>query len=74
MRDIHPVDRTCGKRSLLAVGNAVEQILEQVHLAASEVVGSLPVQPTRGSTMNVRLACFTFSFFEELLATGTEHG
>jgi len=34
--------------------------------------GSLPAQPTKGSTMNVRLACFTFSFFEELLASGTE--
>ena len=39
-----------------------------------EAVGSLPLQPTRGGTMNVRLACFTFSFFEELLATGTERG
>ena len=35
-------------------------------------VGSLPAQPTLGSTMNVRLACFTFSFFEELLAAGIE--
>lgn len=35
-------------------------------------VGSVRVQPTTGSTMNVRLACFTFSFFEELLATGTD--
>ena len=36
-----------------------------------EAVGTLPSQPTIGSAMNVRLACFTFSFFEELLAAGT---
>ena len=35
-------------------------------------VPGLPAQPTAGSTMNVRLACFTFSFFEELLAGGTD--
>lgn len=33
---------------------------------------NLPSQPTVGSTMNVRLACFTCSFFEELLARGVE--
>jgi hypothetical protein len=33
---------------------------------------NLAPQPTLGSTMNVRLACFTHSFFEELLAAGTE--
>lgn len=32
----------------------------------------LAPQPTLGSTMNVRLACFTFSFFEELLLDGAE--
>ena len=37
-----------------------------------DAVENLPLQPTTGSTMNVRLACFTFSFFEELLATGLE--
>jgi hypothetical protein len=35
-------------------------------------VGSLPPQPTIGSTMNVRLACFTMSFFDVLLAKGIE--
>ncbi len=34
--------------------------------------GSLPPQPTFGSTMNVRLACFTNSFFNTLLASGSE--
>jgi ubiquinone biosynthesis protein len=33
---------------------------------------TLAPQPTFGSTMNVRLASFTFAFFEELLAAGTE--
>jgi ubiquinone biosynthesis protein len=33
---------------------------------------ALAPQPTLGSTMNVRLACFTFSFFEELLVAGVE--
>ena len=37
-------------------------------------VRDLPPQPTIGSTMNVRLACFTMSFFEELLANGVERG
>ena len=37
-----------------------------------EASGELPAQPTIGSTMNVRLACFTLSFFEELLAAKTE--
>lgn len=33
---------------------------------------TLAKQPTAGSTMNVHLACFTFSFFEALLAEGVE--
>jgi hypothetical protein len=32
----------------------------------------LAPQPTMGSAMNVRLACFTLSFFDELLARGIE--
>ncbi len=36
--------------------------------------GSLPPQPTIGSTMNVRLACFTMSFFDALLAKDIERG
>ena len=35
---------------------------------------NLPPQSTVGSTMNVRLACFTMSFFDELLANGIERG
>lgn len=37
-----------------------------------ERVRNLPAQPTLGSAMNVRLACFTMSFFDALLAAGTE--
>ena len=32
----------------------------------------LPTQPTMGSAMNLRLACFTMAFFDELLASGVE--
>lgn len=37
-------------------------------------ISSLPPQPTVGSTMNVRLACFTMAFFDQLLANGVERG
>ena len=37
-----------------------------------ERVGDLTPQPTIGSTMNVRLACFTMSFFDALQAKGIE--
>ena len=37
-----------------------------------ERVCNLAPQPTIGSTMNVRLACFTMSFFDVLLAKGIE--
>jgi hypothetical protein len=32
----------------------------------------LPSQPTIRSAMNLRLACFTMSFFDELLSSGVE--
>jgi hypothetical protein len=51
-------------------GDDVTQQLEAAWKRYDEAVGTLPAQPTRGSTMNVRLACFTFSFFEQLLTTG----
>jgi hypothetical protein len=35
-------------------------------------VGDLPVEPTIGSRMNVRLACFTMSFFKAALAAGVD--
>jgi hypothetical protein len=50
----------------------VTRLLDAAWNRYGGAVEALPMQPTRGSTMNVRLACFTFSFFEELLATGVE--
>ena len=35
-------------------------------------VVKLPPEPTFGSRMNVKLACFTMSFFNALLEIGTE--
>jgi RNA polymerase sigma factor (sigma-70 family) len=35
-------------------------------------VRKLPAEPTVGSRMNVRLACFTMTFFNALLAAGAE--
>lgn len=35
-------------------------------------VDTLAEQPTAGSTMNVRLACFTYSIFDALLTSGVE--
>jgi L-2-amino-thiazoline-4-carboxylic acid hydrolase len=38
----------------------------------AERVGDVPMEPTVGSKMNVRLACFTISFFNAALAAGVE--
>src|SRR5471030_3166515 len=53
-------------------GSDIVRLLDAAWRRYDEAAGDLPAQPTRGSTMNVRLACFTFSFFNELLAAGTE--
>ena len=50
----------------------VTRLIDAAWRRYDDAVGSLRAQPTKGSTMNVRLACFTFAFFEELLAKGTE--
>lgn len=50
----------------------VNQFLETAWARYRERVRTLPSQPTIGSTMNLRLACFTMSFFDALLAEGTE--
>jgi hypothetical protein len=50
----------------------VTRLVEAAWRRYDNAVSSLPAPPTLGGTMNVRLACFTFSFFEELMATGTE--
>ena len=38
----------------------------------AERIVKLPPEPTVGSRMNVKLACFTMSFFNALLGIGTE--
>ena len=52
----------------------VDSLLEAAWLSYSKDVGKLPVEPTIGRRMNVRLACFTMSFFNALLAIDTERG
>jgi hypothetical protein len=50
----------------------VDDLLRTAWRDYAEREGKLPDEPTVGSRMNVRLACFTMSFFNALLATGTE--
>ena len=50
----------------------VSRLLDAAWRRFDKSVLGLSQQPTLGSTMNVRLACFTFSFFEELMASGME--
>ena len=52
----------------------VDSLLKAAWRNYSKDVGKLPVEPTIGSRMNVRLACFTMSFFNALLAIDTERG
>ena len=80
-----PISKRAARRALLGRTRArlwpekgrftrsdVKRLLDAAWRRYDEVLSDLPEQPTRGSTMNVRLACFTFSFFEQLLATGAE--
>jgi ubiquinone biosynthesis protein len=50
----------------------VDHFLEGAWARYQRGAQDLPPQPTMGSAMNLRLACFTMSFFEELLANGVE--
>ena len=50
----------------------VDRLLKTAWSYYAERVGDVPVEPTVGSRMNVRLACFTISFFNAVLATGVE--
>jgi len=50
----------------------VDALLKTAWANYAERVGKLPPEPTVGSRMNVRLACFTMSFFNALLAIGTD--
>lgn len=80
-----PLTRRAARRALLGRMRAqaspeaarftrgdVTRLLDAAWVRYEAALESLPTQLTMGSTMNVRLACFTFSFFEELLAAGTE--
>jgi ubiquinone biosynthesis protein len=50
----------------------VDSLLKGAWARYQRATPDLPPQPTMGSAMNVRLACFTMSFFDELLANGVE--
>ncbi len=50
----------------------VDGLLKTAWSEYARRVGDVPVEPTVGSRMNVRLACFTVSFFNTLLAAGVE--
>ena len=50
----------------------VDDVLANAWLHYAERAGKLRSEPTVGSRMNVRLACFTMSFFDALLASGVE--
>jgi hypothetical protein len=50
----------------------VDATLKMAWCHYAEQVGTLPREPTIGSRMNVRLACFTMAFFNALLSRGTE--
>ncbi|MDE2135725.1 MAG: L-2-amino-thiazoline-4-carboxylic acid hydrolase [Alphaproteobacteria bacterium] len=50
----------------------VDGLLDAAWMHYRERIGNLPPQPTIGSTMNVRLACFTMSFFDALLVDRIE--
>lgn len=52
----------------------VDRLLASAWRRYGKNAPSLPRQPTAGSTMNVRLACFTLSFFDALLSEGVERG
>jgi hypothetical protein len=50
----------------------VDDLLKAAWVHYAEHVGKLPPEPTVGSRMNVRLACFTMTFFNALLVIGTD--
>jgi hypothetical protein len=50
----------------------VDRILDSAWDRYDERVGKVAPQPTVGSRMNVRLACFTLAFLDELVSAGVE--
>ncbi len=63
--------RTEAERGRFTRGD-VDRLLMEAWRRYEGGAPTLAKQPTAGSTMNVHLACFTFSFFEALLAEGVE--
>jgi hypothetical protein len=52
----------------------VDGFLKTAWTHYAERAGKLTYEPSVGSRMNVRLACFTMSFLDALLASGVERG
>ncbi len=52
----------------------VDGLLKAAWVRYAEAARKLPPEPTIGSRMNVRLACFTMAFFNALLESGTDRG
>lgn len=50
----------------------VDQLLKGAWRLYDNKAATLPREPTIGSRMNVRLACFTMAFFDALVADGTD--
>ncbi len=50
----------------------VDRFLKEAWQSYDKDVAGLPREPTIGSRMNVRLACFTMSFFQALTSAGTD--
>lgn len=50
----------------------VDDLLKRAWADYRRRAAGLPPQPTAGSRMNLRLACFTLSFFDALSASGAE--
>jgi|ERR1039458_5930953 hypothetical protein len=52
----------------------IDRFLKIAWAHYAERVGKLSSEPAVGSKINVRLACFTMSFLDTLLASGVERG
>ncbi len=63
--------RQAAERGRFSCAN-VDNILQGAWARYQQRTPDLPTQPTIGSAMNQRLACFTTAFFDELLAHGVE--
>ena len=62
-----PKSRTAVARSGSLYPDRVDTLLKTAWGDYAERIAKLPPEPTIGSRMNVKLACFTMSFFNALL-------